>query len=156
MIAFLTVSVSGGCYYKFRVPRFYHHPPPGLSTPEDLYISKTLTHDTLYGTVGATVNSGTQCSLVDGSCGGGSFVRNASMFLPHQQQAQPKDSRTAARTSDLAFYSNLFSRLLQTENIETKDLSACEFASVWFQFLENFFILVLRGKMISVLENLGS
>jgi len=87
MIAFLIVSGSGGVYHMFRVPRFDHPSPPGLSIPANSYVSKTVSHYTLYGTVGATVKSGTQCSLVDGSWGGGLFIRNVGIFLPHQQQA---------------------------------------------------------------------
>jgi hypothetical protein len=154
MIAFLTLSISGGGYHKFRVPSFDHHPPPGVSIPANSYVNKKNSRCTLYGTVGETVKSGTQCSLVDGSWGGGSFSRNVGVFPLHQQQAQPTDSCTATRTFDLKFYSNLFSRLLQTANIETKDLLAYEFASVCFQFLENFSVLVvLSVEMISILDN---
>jgi len=71
MLAFLTVSISGGCYHKFRVPSFDHHPPPGFSIPANSYVSKTISDDTLYRTVGETVKIVTQCSLVDGIWGGG-------------------------------------------------------------------------------------
>jgi len=151
MIAFLTVSVSGGGYHKFRVPRFDHHPPPGLSIPADSYVSKTVSHYTLSGTLDAVVKSGAQCSEVDGSWGGGSFIRNVGIFLPYQQQAQPKDSCTTARTSDLAF------RFSYKQRISRRKI--CRHANsqvFWFQSLENFSILVLRVKMISIVENLGS
>jgi len=97
--------------------------------------NKTVSYYTLCGTVGETLKNGTQCSLVDSSWDGGPFIRNVGIFLPHQQEAQPTDSCTSARTSDLTFYSNLFSLLFQRANIETKDMSVCEFASVWYQFV---------------------
>jgi hypothetical protein len=100
MVAVLTESVSGGGCTKFRFPSLCHHSRTGLSIRANSYERKIISGYTLYETVGETVKSETPCSLVDGSWGG-SFTRNVGISLPDERQAQPINSFTAARTSDL-------------------------------------------------------